>query len=279
MPAACLNLSNTTKPMVMGVLNITPDSFYAASRYLQPHQALDKASQMVTEGAAIIDIGGEATNPFGKQPISVQQELDRVIPVIELLRSRLDIPISIDTSQPQVMLAAVQAGANMINDVRALRLPGALEAAVQAKVPVCLMHKRYLGRDEVQRESPIDNIMDTLIAFFDNLITHYTQAGLLHEHIIIDPGIGAGRFGKDLRQNLQILQGLRRLKTFNYPILVGVSRKIFIGELLDAVPEDRLAGSLAATAIAIYNGATIIRSHDVKATVDAVKLSSAVLNI
>lgn len=270
---------NLKQPKVMGVLNITPDSFYAESRTINPQQALNKAIQMINEGAAIIDIGGEPTNPFAAQTVSVQQELDRVIPVIELLSQNLSVPISIDTSQPTVMLEAVNAGASLINDVRALRLPGAIEAAAKANVPVCLMHMRYLAQEDIGNLSNDINIMDCVIEFLAERIKACLKAGIGKNNIIIDPGFGSGRFGKSLMDNLYILHYLSRLKKLECPILVGLSRKLFIGELLAASPDERLYGSIAAAAIAIYNGVNIIRTHDVKATADAVKLTASILEV
>lgn len=267
------------QPKVMGVLNITPDSFYGASRHASAEQALSKAMEMVEEGAAILDIGGEPTNPFNNEKISVQQELDRVIPVIELISDKLNIPISIDTSQPQVILEAVKAGASIINDVRALRLPGALEAAAKAEVPVCLMHMRYLTQEENQAATSTTNLIPLIIDFLMERIEACLKAGIDKRNIIIDPGVGAGRFGKSLAENLLILRHLHSLKKLNYPLLVGVSRKLFIGELLGSPPEQRLFASIAAATLAVYNGANIIRTHDVKATLDAVKLVAATLEV
>ncbi len=267
------------RPKVMGVLNITPDSFYRGSRHASAEQALSKAIAMVEEGAAILDIGGEPTNPFNDEKISVQQELDRVIPVVELISHNLNIPISIDTSQPQVMLEAVKAGASIINDVRALRLPGALEAAAKLGVPVCLMHMRYLTREETQSTGSATNLIPSIIDFLGQRIEACLKAGIDKHNIILDPGIGAGRFGKTLPENLLILRHLQNLKKLKYPLLVGVSRKLFIGELLAAPPEERLFASIAAATLAVYNGANIIRTHDVKATLDAVKLAAATLEV
>jgi dihydropteroate synthase len=276
----CKNYSlDLSQPKVMGVLNITPDSFYANSRYQLVEQALAKAIAMAEEGAAIIDIGGEPTNPFNKEEISVQQELDRVIPVIENLSRHLTIPLSIDTSQPEVMLAAVKAGASIINDVRALRIPGALAAAAKASVPVILMHMRYLTQAEIQHNVHNIDMMDLIRNFLLERINTCLKAGIAQRNIIIDPGIGAGRFGKTLANNLYILHHLREFKQLEYPLLLGLSRKLFIADLLNLPPNERLFASIAAATLATYNGADIIRTHDVKATVDAVKLAAAMLEV
>jgi dihydropteroate synthase len=177
------------------------------------------------------------------------------------------------------MLEAVKAGASIINDVRALRLPGALEAAAKAGVPVCLMHMRYLTQAEIQNTVSTANLMQVIHDFLVERIEVCLKAGILKHNIIIDPGIGAGRFGKSLAENLLILHHLQILKKLNYPLLVGVSRKLFIGELLSASPEERLFASIAAATLAVYNGANIIRTHDVKPTIDAVKLAAATLEV
>jgi len=269
---------NFKTPMVMGVLNLAPDSFYAGSRQKNSEQALITAKKMAIEGAGIIDVGGEPTNPFNQQKVSLQQELDRVIPVIEKLSSEIDLPISIDTSQPEVMHEAVKAGASLINDVRALRLPGAVEMAAKLNVPICLMHMRFLDQAQLGSDSsPLS--MESIKLFLMERIAACTAQGIEQDKIFIDPGIGAGRFGKSLTENLQILRYLAQLKSLGCPILVGVSRKLFIGELIEAAPEDRLYASIAATTIAVYNGANIIRSHDVKPTVDAVRLAAATLEV
>ncbi|TNF97981.1 MAG: dihydropteroate synthase [Gammaproteobacteria bacterium] len=254
----------------MGILNVTPDSFSDGGQYTHIDQAVKRAFEMVDEGAAVIDIGGESTRP-GAGAVSAQQEINRVIPVIERLASELDTPVSIDTSKPEVMQAAVDAGACMINDVYALRQPGALEMAVQLQVPVCLMHMQGEPRtmqDNPQYDDVVADVRDFLSARVDAVI----QAGLPSNQIIIDPGFG---FGKTLEQNYQLLAGMSALSTIGCPILAGISRKSMIGNLLNVATEERVAGSLAAAVIAVMNGASIVRVHDVRETVHALRVLTA----
>ncbi len=260
---------------IMGILNLTPDSFSDGGNHTTPHAALMYARQMADEGAAIIDVGGESTRP-GAYPVSVQHELDRVIPVIELLSAELDIPVSVDTSKPEVMYAAVGAGAGMINDVRALQLPGALQAATQlnaqASIPVCLMHMQ--GEPPVMQLDPqYENIVAEVKNFLVQRIETCINAGLSRERLLIDPGFG---FGKTLKHNLQLFKQLHELTTLGIPVLAGLSRKGMIGALLDAPVNRRLYGSLALAALAVWQGAVIIRAHDVRATVEVLKVCNAV---
>ena len=261
-----------TQPQVMGVLNRTPDSFSDGGVFLDLDMALRHAQQMVREGAAIIDIGGESTRP-GAQPVSIAQELERVIPVIERLVGQVDVPISIDTSKPEVMRAAVAAGAAMINDVYALRQPGALEAARACGVPVCLMHMQ--GEPRTMQQHPYyQDLIAEIKQFLQERVRSCEAAGISRERLLIDPGFG---FGKTLEHNLELLRRLREFAALGFPLLFGLSRKSSIGSLLGgAPPGERLHGSVAAAVIAVMNGANLVRTHDVKPTVEALKIAAAV---
>jgi dihydropteroate synthase len=259
------------KPQVMGILNLTPDSFSDGGHYLDPELALEHALGMVEEGAAIIDVGGESTRP-GAQPVSLDEELARVIPIIERLARTIPVPISVDTSKPAVMREAVAAGAGMINDIMALREPGALEAAAQVAVPVCLMHMQ--GEPRTMQDAPIyGNVVDEVKLFLQQRLDAGEAAGIPRHNMIIDPGFG---FGKTLEHNLILLKELQVLHELA-PVLVGISRKSMIGAIIEDKPvNERLMGSVAAAVVAAMEGATIIRVHDVRETVDAVKVVSAV---
>lgn len=258
-------------PRVMGILNVTPDSFSDGGRFLQRDAAIAQAVQMEQDGAAIIDVGGESTRP-GASPVSVQDELDRVIPVIEVLRERLEIPVSVDTSKPEVMAAAVQAGAGMINDVNALRNPGALEQAVELNVPVCLMHMQ--GQPDTMQQAPeYENVLDEVSVFLAERIAACRKQGIPKQYILVDPGFG---FGKTLAHNLELLRRLQDLQKLDCPLLVGLSRKSMLGTLTGREPEQRAAASVAAALLAVERGASIVRVHDVAETVDALKILEAV---
>lgn len=257
----------------MGILNVTPDSFSDGGRYINPHIALRQAASMVEEGAVIIDIGGESTRP-GASGVGEQEEMDRVLPVIESVRSVSDVCISVDTSKPGVMRAAVAAGASMINDVAALQAEGALAAAAELKVPVCLMHMR--GRPRTMQDEPeYVDVVAEVAAFLGERIDACVGAGLDESLIIVDPGFG---FGKTHAHNVELLANLRQLRVRGRPLLAGISRKSTLGELTGRDTEDRMPASIAAAVIAVMNGADIIRAHDVAATVDAIKVAQAVLN-
>lgn len=261
-----------TRPRVMGILNVTPDSFSDGGRYLDRAEALERAHQMVAEGAALVDIGGESTRP-GSQPVGADEEIRRVAPLVEALAPAIPVPISVDTSKPEVMRAAVAAGAGFINDVRALREPGALEAVRDLAVPVCLMH--MLGEPRTMQEAPgYGDVVAEVADFLARRAQACVDAGIPRERILIDPGFG---FGKTLEHNLALLRGLERLTASGLPVLVGISRKSMIGALVERGVGERLAGSLAAAVLAVVKGARIIRAHDVAATVDALKVTSAVL--
>jgi len=261
------------QPRVMGILNVTPDSFSDGGRFNRFDDAIGQARQMVADGAAIIDIGGESTRP-GAAAVSIDEELNRVVPVIESLAKEIDVSISIDTSKPEVMVEAVKAGAGMINDVNALRSAGALEQVAALNVPVCLMHMQ--GEPRTMQNSPTyGDVVDEVYTFLEQRITACEVAGIPHGNIVIDPGFG---FGKSLGHNLELLNQLTRFKDLQVPILVGMSRKSMIAEITEREVDERLAGSLAATTLATWLGASIIRVHDVKETVDAVAIATATLN-
>jgi dihydropteroate synthase len=258
-------------PAVMGILNVTPDSFSDGGVFLSRETAVAHALQMAQEGADIIDIGGESTRP-GAAPVSVQEEIDRVIPVIEALRERVSLPISIDTSKPDVMRAAVMAGAGFINDVRALRDEGALEAAAELRVPVCLMHMQ--GEPRTMQDSPrYQDVVAEVAAFLRARMQAAQAAGIPTERLVVDPGFG---FGKSLAHNLELLHGLKKLKCLGVAILAGLSRKSMIGKALGLPVEQRLHASVALAVIAVQNGARIVRVHDVGPTVEALRMWSAV---
>jgi dihydropteroate synthase len=258
----------------MGVLNVTPDSFSDGGRFTDIDTAKRHAERMAKDGASIIDVGGESTRP-GALEISVQQELDRIVPVIEAIRDAVDLPISIDTSNAAVMYAAVAAGANLINDVLALRSPGTLEAAVELGVPVCLMHMQ--GRPRTMQTKPhYDDVTNEVKTFLASRAALCIEAGIDRERIAIDPGFG---FGKNRAHNVELLANLRQLLDLGLPVLVGLSRKSTLGELTGQDVENRMAGSISAAAIAVMNGAQIVRAHDVRETVDALRIVSAVLEV
>ena len=260
-----------SRPAVMGILNVTPDSFSDGGVFLSRENAIAHARRMAEEGADIIDVGGESTRP-GAQPVSAQEEMDRVIPVIEALRGKISLPISIDTSKPEVMRAAVAAGAGFINDVRALRDEGALEAAASLHVPVCLMHMQ--GEPRRMQENPryrdaVSDIGDFLRA----RLQAAQAAGIPAQRLVIDPGFG---FGKTLEHNLELLRGLKKLQSLGAPILAGLSRKSLIGKALGLPVEGRLYASVALALMAVQNGARIVRVHDVGPTVEALRMWQAV---
>ncbi len=259
-------------PAVMGVLNVTPDSFSDGGRYLTKDAAVRRAVRMISEGAAMIDIGGESTRP-GAVEVAEQDEIDRVVPVIEAIRGEVDLPLSIDTSKPGVMRAAVAAGAELINDVRALQLDGALEAAADLQRPVCLMHMQGEPRN-MQLEPSYDDVVAEVSEFLARRIADCERAGLRRDLIIVDPGFG---FGKTVGHNIELLRNLRQLCELEAPVLIGVSRKSTLGAITGRDIDNRLAASLAAAVTAVMNGASIIRAHDVAETVDALRVARAVM--
>jgi len=259
----------------MGILNITPDSFSDGGDFFSISAALQRAHAMAGEGAAIIDIGGESTRP-GAQAVGAEEELRRVIPVIEKVRAELPVIVSIDTSKPEVMRAALDAGAHMVNDVRALESPGALEVMAEfnqrESVPVCLMHMR--GEPRTMQQNPVyTDVVAEVRDYLGERVSACEHAGIARERIILDPGFG---FGKTIAHNLALLKHLAQFSRSGMPVLAGLSRKSMLGELLDAPPQHRLYGSLAAAVLAAERGARILRVHDVRATVEALKIYSAV---
>ncbi|MEP7703304.1 dihydropteroate synthase [Paraglaciecola sp. 25GB23A] len=256
-----------SSPKVMGILNVTPDSFSDGGIFVQIDQAFSQVQQMVEAGASFIDVGGESTRP-GAKAVSEQQELERVIPIIEAIHQRFDCVISIDTSKALVMSEAVAAGASLINDVRALQEEGALIAAAKAQVPVCLMHMQ--GQPRTMQTAPeYHDVVNDVIEFLKKRIDSCFQAGIEAHNIIVDPGFG---FGKNLAHNYQLLANLDKLKQLNTAILIGLSRKSMIGNVVNRAVNERLAGSISAALLAVQQGAQIIRVHDVKETVDAIKI-------
>jgi dihydropteroate synthase len=259
------------RPMVMGILNVTPDSFSDGGKFTIPDRALAHVEQMVAEGADLVDIGGESTRP-GARPVSGAEEIDRVVPLVEAIHSRFDIPVSVDSSKAEVMRAAVAAGADMLNDVRALREEGALQAAAELGVPVCLMHMQGEPRT-MQAEPHYDDVVGEVLGFLSGRVQDCLNAGIGRDKLLIDPGFG---FGKNLSHNLLLLQQLQRFKELDLPLLVGISRKSMLGTILNKQVDERLYGSLAAAALALWQGADILRVHDVAATVDVLKVCQAV---
>ena len=256
----------------MGILNVTPDSFSDGGKFLARDAALRQAESMAAAGASIIDVGGESTRP-GSDDVSEQQELDRVVPVIEALVGGVEAVVSIDTSKPGVMRAAIRAGAGMINDIRALREDGALRAAAELKVPVCLMHMQ--GLPGTMQESPsYDNVVVEVKDFLAGRISACRDAGLDEELLIVDPGFG---FGKTRQHNIELLANLRQLEQLGCPILAGLSRKATLGELTGRDVDERVPASVAAAVIAVTRGADIVRVHDVRETVDALRIAAAVI--
>lgn len=249
----------------MGILNLTPDSFSDGGQFNQIDAALHRVEIMVQEGADIIDIGGESTRP-GAEQVSAEDELARVVTVVEAIRQRFDIPLSIDTVKPQVMEATVSAGVDLINDVMALQMPGALETAAALNVPVCLMHMQGQPRS-MQTAPSYHDVVSEVCDFLRQRVVEATKAGIAKEQILLDPGFG---FGKSLEHNYQLLAQLNVYQTLGHPLLVGMSRKSMIGQLLGRETEQRLSGSLACALLAAQSGAKIIRVHDVKETVDVV---------
>jgi dihydropteroate synthase len=261
-----------SRPVVMGILNVTPDSFSDGDRYSTVAAALERARQMEEEGAMIIDVGGESTRP-GAEGVDEAVEIARVVPVIEAIAATSEIALSIDTSKPKVMAAAVAAGACIVNDIHALRAPVARSWAAVSEVGVCLMHMQ--GEPRTMQYNPhYDDVVREVCEFLVRERDACIQAGIAREAIALDPGLG---FGKSLAHNLTLLKELARLAALGAPVLVGVSRKSFIGKVLGKTLDERLYGGLGLAALAVANGARIIRTHDVAATRDAIGMVSAVL--
>ncbi|MEE3651214.1 MULTISPECIES: dihydropteroate synthase [unclassified Brenneria] len=260
-------------PNVMGILNVTPDSFSDGGKHNKLDKALFHAQAMIAAGATLIDIGGESTRP-GANEVSTEEELERVIPVVEALALRFDTWISVDTSKPEVIAASAQAGAHLINDVRSLQEPGALEAAAAAGLPVCLMHMQGLPKT-MQHSPHYDDLMVEIGDFLQRQIDRCVNGNIPKNNLLLDPGFG---FGKNLAHNYELLARLSELHRFGLPLLVGMSRKTMIGQLLNLPPAQRVQGSVACAVIAAMQGAHIIRVHDVKETVDAMRIVEATLS-
>ncbi|MBI2791248.1 MAG: dihydropteroate synthase [Gammaproteobacteria bacterium] len=262
--------STVVRLKIMGIVNVTPDSFYDGGRYYERDQAISHAMQLIREGADIIDIGGESTRP-GAKPVSIDEECDRVIPIIEYLSKETATPISIDSRHTAVMKAALHAGAQIVNDVSGMQDATARELVAKHQVPVCIMHMQ--GKPETMQHAPIyTDIIQEVLLFLKNRIELCEKAGILRENIWIDPGFG---FGKTLEHNLTLLSNLSSFKQLGCEILVGLSRKSMFGKLLNKPEEQRLHGSIAGTVVACLQGATIIRTHDVSATKDALAVVDA----
>ena len=259
-----------SRPLVMGIVNVTPDSFSDGGQHFQHDAALAHAQHLIAEGADIIDIGGESTRP-GARPVGVQEELDRVLPIIEGLRGA-PAPISVDTYKPQVMQAAIAAGAQMVNDINALQDTAAMNAVAAGNVAVCLMHKQ--GNPQTMQTQPqYQNVVAEISEFLRERIAAAEAAGIGRERIAIDPGFG---FGKTLAHNLDLLRHLDKLCELGVPVLAGLSRKSMLGALTGREAGDRVMASVAAALIAVQRGASIVRVHDVRETVDALKIWNAV---
>ncbi len=258
-------------PVVMGVLNVTPDSFSDGGRFFDLPAALAQAERLAEEGAAIIDVGGESTRP-GAAPVTVEEEMRRVLPVVERLAGSLVVPVSVDTRTPAVMREVLAAGASMINDVTALRAPGALEAVAASGAAVCLMHMQGEPRT-MQNEPHYGDVLGEVREFLRERVAACVAAGIARTRLVIDPGFG---FGKSLTHNLQLLRDLPTLAAEGLPVLAGLSRKRMIGALTGCGEGDRLAGSVALAVMAALNGASIVRAHDVRETVDALRIVAAV---
>lgn len=255
---------------VMGILNVTPDSFSDGGRFNQVDAALTRAREMAADGAVFIDVGGESTRP-GATPVSAEEELERVCPVVEAITRELDVIVSVDTSSPTVMAEVARLGAGMINDVRALQREGAPEVAARAGIPVCVMHIQ--GEPDTMQDDPrYRNVRRDVSSFLTERMRVVEKAGVLPDNIILDPGFG---FGKSPRHNLQLLASLDQLQLLGHPVLVGLSRKSVLGHITGRDVSERLPASLAAATISAMKGASIIRVHDVRETVDAVKVVKA----
>ncbi|HHT5180576.1 TPA: dihydropteroate synthase [Citrobacter freundii] len=258
-------------PHVMGILNVTPDSFSDGGAHNSLVEAVKHANLMINAGATIIDVGGESTRP-GAADVSVEEELQRVIPVVEAIAQRFEVWISVDTSKPEVIRECARVGAHIINDIRSLSEPGALEAAAEAGLPVCLMHMQ--GQPKTMQEAPkYEDVFAEVDRYFVEQIARCERAGITKDKLLLDPG-----FGKNLTHNYTLLARLAEFHHFNLPLLVGMSRKSMVGQLLNVGPSERLSGSLACAVIAAMQGAQIVRVHDVKETVEAMRVVEATLS-
>lgn len=261
-----------SSPCIMGIVNVTPDSFSDGGRYDTVEKAVAHGLELVSEGAGILDIGGESTRP-GAAPVSLEDELERVLPVIEQLSRMAGVPLSIDTYKPEVMRAAIAAGADIVNDVRALQEPGALEIVAASDAGVCLMHMQ--GRPQTMQIDPqYEDVVHEVNAFLAQRLAVAEAAGIVRERVVLDPGFG---FGKKTEHNLQLLRQLDTTLALGRPLLIGLSRKSVLGQITGGDVDVRLHASLAASVISVMKGARIVRVHDVKATADALKVAAAIL--
>lgn len=267
------------KPHIMGLINLAPDSFSAKTRFDNVDMAVEYASQIVAEGATIIDLGAEPTNPALEPFTSEDIELERLLPVLEKILKQTDALISIDTSKPRVMQACIEMGAHIINDVRGLRMPGAIETAAKLNAGICIMHMRYpdgVPKAGLTFDQP--NWLTEIKTFLSERIAACLSQGIQSQQLMIDPGIGYGSFGKSTAQNCQLLQNLAMFQDLGYPLLIGASRKTFIGDILQVSEDNRVSGSLAAAVIAALQGAHIIRVHDVEETMRAVTIARTIID-
>ena len=264
--------SDLTFPCVMGVLNVTPDSFSDGGLFIHPEAAVRQGLAMAAEGAAIVDVGGESTRP-GSDPVSVEQELSRVLPVVEALHGRVDTAISVDTSKAEVARRALAAGAAIVNDVTALRGdPDMVATVAEAGCPVCLMH--MLGAPKTMQNDPrYDDVVDEVLRFLEERLSFAVAQGVREEQVMLDPGIG---FGKTLEHNLLLLRHLDRFVALGRPVVLGTSRKRFLGAILDAESQERLFGTVATTVMGALAGAAVFRVHDVRPNVEALRVTEAV---
>ena len=256
---------------VMGILNVTPDSFADQGKHFNKQDAIAHAFKMEEEGADLIDIGGESSRP-GAQPVSVEEELRRVLPVLEAIIPRLKIPVSIDTYKPEVARKAVKSGASLLNDIQALRDPEMAEVAAEYKLPVVLMHMQKIP-ETMQMNPTYQSVIQEILLFFEEKIKWAVSMGISKDQMILDPGIG---FGKTVDHNLQILQSVERLGTLNRPVLIGTSNKSFIGKILDLPVENRLAGTLATVAWVVSKGVSLVRVHDVGPAQQVIRMIEAI---
>ena len=259
------------RPLVCGVLNVTPDSFSDGGRFHSFDQAVERGRTLAAEGADLIDVGGESTRPGSRSP-TLAEELDRVVPVVEALGRQVPVPVSVDTSRPEVMREAVAAGASMVNDVRALRSPGALDAAAELGVPVCLMHMQR-SPESMQEDPRYRDVVVEVRTFLAERMRACLDAGIRQEHLVVDPGFG---FGKTPAHNVALLASLDGLRSLGVPVMVGLSRKSVLGQLTGRAVGDRLPASLAAALLAAQRGAAVLRVHDVAATRDVLTVLDAV---
>jgi len=273
MPAAPTCSLDLPFPCIMGVVNVTPDSFSDGGRFFAADDALAQALTLVQEGAAIVDIGGESTRP-GSEPVPAAQELERVVPVIEALAGRVGVPISVDTTKAEVARGALAAGASLINDVSALRSDaGMIEVVAEAGCPVCLMHMK--GQPKTMQDEPrYDDVVDEVLRFLEERMAFALANGLHEDQLMVDPGIG---FGKTLEHNLALLHDLHRFAEFGRPVVLGASRKRFLGAILGAEPQGRIIGTVATTVVGLLAGAHVFRVHDVKPNFEALRVAQAVL--